>query len=53
MSNRQIYGIMAETVRCKGGNAMSSEKEIKLIQIATIYELRMILTNGEKEQYTL
>lgn len=32
---------------------MSSEKEIKLIQIATIYEPRMILTNVEKKQYTL
>lgn len=32
---------------------MSSEKGIKLTQIATIYELRMILTSGEKKQYTL
>lgn len=32
---------------------MSTEKEIRLTQIATIYELRMILTNGEKKQYTV
>lgn len=32
---------------------MSTEKEIKLTQIATIYELRMILTSGEKKQYTV
>lgn len=40
-------------VQREEADAMSSEKGIKLTQIATIYELRMILTSGEKKQYTL
>ena len=31
---------------------MPSEKEIKIIQQAAIYDLRLIFTNGEKKQYT-
>lgn len=31
---------------------MSTEKEIKLIEKATIYDLRIIFSGGEKEQYT-
>ena len=31
---------------------MPSEKEIKIIQQAVIYDLRLIFTNGEKKQYT-
>lgn len=32
---------------------MPTEKEIKIIQQAAIYELRLIFTNGEKKQYTI
>ncbi len=31
---------------------MPSEKEIKIIQQAAIYELRLIFTTGEKKEYT-
>ena len=31
---------------------MPSEKEIKIIEQATLYNLRLIFTNGEKKQYT-
>lgn len=31
---------------------MPSEKEIQIIEKATIYDLRIIFSSGEKEQYT-
>lgn len=31
---------------------MPSEKEIKIIEQAALYNLRLIFTNGEKKQYT-
>lgn len=31
---------------------MSSEKEIQQVKLATLYELRLLLTSGEKKQYT-
>lgn len=31
---------------------MATEKEIKLIQKGTIYDLRILFTTGEKETYT-
>lgn len=32
---------------------MPSEKEISKIELATLYELRLILLEGEKKEYTL
>lgn len=31
---------------------MPSEKEIKIIQQAALYELRLIFSEGEKDQYS-
>lgn len=31
---------------------MPTEKEMKKIELATVYELRLLLTSDEKEQYT-
>lgn len=31
---------------------MPTEKEIKLIEKATLYDLRLIFSNGEKENYS-
>lgn len=31
---------------------MPTEKEIKRIELATIYELRLLLADKDKEQYT-
>ena len=31
---------------------MPSEKEIKIIQQATLYDLRRLLDNGDKDTYT-
>ena len=31
---------------------MATEKEIKLIEKGTIYDLRILFTTGEKETYT-
>ena len=31
---------------------MSTEREIKIIEQATIYNLRLIFTSGEKKEYT-
>lgn len=33
-------------------NAMPTEKEIRIIEKATIYDLRLIFSNGEKENYS-
>lgn len=29
-----------------------TEKEIKLVKLSTIYELRLLLTQGDKDSYT-
>lgn len=31
---------------------MPSEKEIQQVKLATLYELRLLFTSGEKKQYT-
>lgn len=31
---------------------MPTEKDYKVIEMATIYDLRLIFSNGEKETYT-
>jgi hypothetical protein len=31
---------------------MPTEKEMKKIELATVYELRLLLTSDEKKQYT-
>lgn len=36
----------------KEANRMPTEKEIKVIEKATLYDLRLIFSNGEKENYS-
>jgi hypothetical protein len=36
----------------KGGNTMPTEKEIKRIELATIYELRLLLADQGKDNFT-
>jgi len=36
----------------KGENMEMTDKEIKIVEKATIYDLRRIFTSGEKKEYT-
>lgn len=36
----------------KGGYTMPTEKEMKKIELATLYELRLMIAADEKETYT-
>ncbi len=43
----------SETVRRKGKNMNEmTEKEMQTVKMSTLYELRLIFTNGEKTEYT-
>ena len=50
---RYFYIFTVYSRRLKEVNTMPSEKEIKIIQQATIYELRRLLKNSGKDTYTL
>ena len=42
----------SETLRRKEKNMEMTDKEIKAVEKATIYDLRRIFTSGEKKEYT-
>lgn len=42
----------SETSRRKEKNMEMTDKEIKAVEKATIYDLRRIFTSGEKKEYT-
>lgn len=52
--NSRVYdrATTANHKTTKGVKTMPTEKEIKRIELATVYELRLLLTGDDKTEYT-